>query len=55
MMKNPDDGRISPFKYADDTALAASIGLRRFHFDQHLVALHGAVDLIGRNEDILGA
>ena len=52
-MKDADDGGIAALEHADDAALAAPVGLGRLHFHQHLVALHGAVDLVGRNEDIV--
>ena len=51
-MKDADDGGVAALEDADDAALAAAIGFGRLHFNQHLVALHGAVDLVGRNEDI---
>ena len=51
-MKSADYGGVAPFDDADNAAHAASIGLGRLYFNQHLIALHGAVDLIGRDEDI---
>ena len=53
VVKDADNGRIAALEHADDAAQAAAIGARRLHFDQHLVALHGAVDLVGRDEDIV--
>ncbi len=52
VVKDADHGRVAPLQHAHDAAHAAAIGLGRLHFHQHLVALHGAVDLVGRNEDI---
>ena len=54
-MKNADYRRILSFKDADNSSLTPSVGLWRLNFNQHLVALHGAIDLVGRNEDILAA
>ncbi len=50
--KDADDGGVAALEDAHDAALAAAIGFGRFELDQHLVALHGAVDLVGRDEDI---
>ncbi len=41
-----------PFQYADNAAHAAAIGLGRLDFDEHLIALHCAIDLVGRDEDV---
>ena len=51
-MKYANDSGVAPLEHADNPALAAAIGLRRLHFNQHLVALHGAIDLVRGNEDI---
>ena len=51
-MKDADDGGVAALKDADDAAHAAAVGFGRLHFDEHLVALHGAVDLVGRNKNI---
>src|ERR1700722_17717412 len=48
-----DDGGVAALHDAHDAPGAASIGLRRLHFHQDLVALHGAVDLVWRNEDVV--
>ena len=52
IMKNADDGGVVPLDHADNAAKAAAIGLGRLHIDQHLVALHRAVDLVGRNKNV---
>ena len=52
VVKDADDGGVAALKHADNAALAAAIGLGRLDFNQYLIALHGAVDLVGRNEDI---
>ena len=52
VVKDADHGRVAALDDAHDAAHAAAVGLGRLHFDQHLVALHGAVDLVGRNEDV---
>ena len=52
-MKDADDRGISPLENAGDAAEAPPVGARRREFHQHLVALHGAVDLIGWNEHVL--
>jgi len=49
-MKNSYDGWIAALDNADDAALAAAVGFGRFHFHQHLVALHGVVDFAWRNK-----
>ena len=53
IVKGADDGGVAALEDADDAAEAAAVGLGRLHLDEHLVALHGAVDLVGRNEDVL--
>jgi len=52
VVKDADDRRVVALKDTDDAALAAAVGFGRLDFDEDLVALHGAVDLVGRNEDI---
>ncbi len=52
-MKDADDCGITAFENARDAAEAATIGTRRREFDQHLVTLHGPVDLVGRDEDVI--
>ena len=53
IVKDADDRRIPPFENAGDAAKAAPVGTRRREFHQHLVTLHGAIDLVGRDEDVV--
>ena len=53
VVKDSDDRGIAAFENAGDTAETTAVAARRREFHQHLVALHGAVDLIGWNEDIV--
>ena len=53
VMKYPNNGPVVPLHHAHDASLAASVGFRRLKLHQHLVALHGSVNLVGGNEDIL--
>ena len=52
IVKNAHHSGVAPLQHPHDPALTAPVGLRRFYFDQHLVALHGAVDLVWRDEDV---
>ena len=52
IMKDPHDGWVATLQHPRNPALTAPIGLRRVNLDQHLVALHGAVDLVRGNEDV---
>ena len=52
-MEHAHHGWVAPLEDADNAPHAAAVGLGRFHLDQHLVALHGAVDLVRRNENIV--
>jgi hypothetical protein len=54
-VKNANDCRVAPLQHAHDAAHAASIGFGWLNLDQHLIALHGAVDLVRRNENIVVA
>ena len=51
-MKNADYRRIAALKHADDAPHAPPIGLGWFHLHEHLVALHGAIDLVRRNKNV---
>ena len=51
-MKSADYGGVAPFDDADNAAHAASIGLGRLYFNQHLIALHGAVDLVRGDKNV---
>ena len=55
IVKNADYRRVAPLQHAHNTAHAAAIGLGRLDFYEHLVALHRAVDLVGRDEDVVVA
>ena len=50
IVKDANHGGVAPLHHAHNAAHAAAVGLGRLHFHQHLVALHGAVDLVGRNK-----
>ena len=52
-MKGSHHRRVAPLHHARNASGAASIGARRLQLHQHLVALHRAVDLRRRNEDVL--
>ena len=52
IVKDPDHGGVAPFQHADYAAHTAAIGFRWLDLNQHLVALHGAVDLIRGNKNI---
>jgi len=47
VVKDADDGGVAALEDADNAAHAAAVGLGGFKLDQHLVALHGAVDFVG--------
>src|ERR1700722_4472161 len=51
--KCPDDGGVGALQNAHDAALLAAIGFGTLNLDQDLIALHGGVDLVGRNKDVL--
>ena len=53
IVKDADNRRVAPLDHAHNAAHAAAIGLGRLDLDQHLIALHGAVDLVGRDEDVV--
>ena len=53
VVKDADDGGVAAFEDAGDAAQAAAVSARRSQFHQHLVALHGAVDLVGRDENVI--
>ncbi len=53
VVKYADDRGVAPLENAHNAAQAAPVGVGRLEFHQHLVALHGAVDLVGRNENIV--
>ena len=52
VVKNADDGGIATLEDAGDAAETAAIGAGRSKFHEDLVALHGAVDFVGRDEDV---
>ncbi len=53
VVKDADYSRIPAFENARNAAQAAPVGAWRGKFDQHLVALHGAVDFVGWNKNIV--
>ena len=55
VVKGPDDGGVAALENTHDAALLAAIGFGRVDLDEDLVALHGGVDLVGRDEDVLSA
>ena len=54
-MKDADDGGIAAGEDAEDAAELAAVGSWRSEFDEDLVALHGVVDFVGRDEDVVVA
>ena len=54
IVERPDDGGVAALDDAGDAAGTAAIGFGRVEFDEHLIALHGAVDFGGRNKDVFG-
>src|ERR1019366_5515944 len=53
IVKCADHRGIAPLEHVRNAAHAAPIGARWLQLDQHLVALHGAIDLIGRNKNVV--
>lgn len=53
VMKCADDGGIAAGEDAGNPAEAAAVGAGWGQLDQDLVSLHGAVDLVGRNEYVI--
>ena len=53
VMKHAHHRRIAPLQHPRNPPQPPPIGARRSQFHQHLVALHGAVDLIRRNENVV--
>lgn len=54
VVENPNDCRVAALEDTGDTAEAAAVGAGWLEFDENLIPLHGAVDFIGRDEDIVG-
>ncbi len=52
-MEDADYRRVASFEDSGDASGAASFAVARGFIDEDLVALHGSVELIGRNEQIL--
>jgi len=55
VMEDPNDGGVTAGEDAEDAAEAAAVGAGRQEFDEHLVALHGFADFVGRDEDVIVA
>src|ERR1700677_3814813 len=53
IMEDAYHGGVAPAEYSGDAPAEAAISPRWSEFYQHLVALHGAVHLVRRNEDIV--
>ena len=53
IMKDTHHRRIAPLQHTRDAPHPPPIGFGRFQLHQHLVTLHGAVDLVGRNKYIV--
>src|ERR1700733_7484592 len=53
IMEDAHDGGVAPAEYSGYAPAKAAISPRWSEFYQHLIALHGAVHLVGRNEDIV--
>jgi hypothetical protein len=52
-MENTNDGWIATLEYARYAAEPPPIGTRRRKLDENLVPLHGAVDLVRRDKDVI--
>jgi len=53
IMENPYDRGVAAAKDPDDASAVAAVGPGGRQFNQHLIALHGAIHLVGRNEDVV--
>jgi hypothetical protein len=53
VVKDADDSRIATLEDAGDASETATVGAGRGEFDEDFIALHGAVDLIGRDKDVI--
>ena len=54
-VKRADDGGVAALDNPDNAARHTAVGFRRIDVDQDLVALHGAADLVGRDENIFSS
>jgi hypothetical protein len=53
IMEDTDNSWIAPAEHSDDVPATAAVSSGWGEFHQYLVALHGAVYLIGRNKDVV--
>ena len=53
IMEDAHHGWVAAAEDPGDAPAAPSVGPGRRQFYQHLVALHGAIHLVGRNEDVI--
>ena len=53
VVKDTDDGGVSALQDAGDAAQTAAIGTGGRQLHQHLVALHGAINFIGWDENVV--
>src|ERR1700677_2667402 len=53
IMEDAYHGGVAPAEHSGDAPAVSAVGSGRSQFHQYLVALHGAVHLIRRNEDIV--
>ena len=53
VVKNADHRRVAASEHSRDAAALPAVGPGRRQFHQDLIALHGAVHLVGRNEDVV--
>ncbi len=53
IMEGADHRRVAAAEHPGDAPAAPPIGPGRRQFDQYLVALHGAVHLVGRDKDVV--
>jgi hypothetical protein len=52
VVEDADDGRVASFENAGYASGAPSFAVARGFIDEDLVALHGSVELIGRDEEV---
>src|SRR5450631_4020199 len=53
VMKNSYDRGVAAAEDPNDASAMAAVGPGGREFNQHLVALHGPIHLVGRNEDVV--
>ncbi len=53
IMEDADHGGVAAAENPGDASALAAVGPGRREFHQYLVALHGAIHLVGRNKDVV--